>query len=429
MNPNRHIAPAIEFVKGISPVEPELARLDNGIPVYLIHSPSQDLVKIELLMEAGKWYEEKPIVANFTNKMLKEGTRTLSAAAIADRIDYYGAHLENSVDKDMSYVSLYTLNKHLERTLPLLADVVLNPVFPANELETLRQNRRQRFIVNNQKVRFLAKRKFSSLIYGADHPYGKTFEAADFDHVTRDDLVRFHETYFTAGRCKIIAAGNIRPGFLEMLNAHFAAFRNDGSPAGGAPIPAGEGTAGVKSKIEKQDALQSAIRIGRVLFNKTHPDYARLKVLNTILGGYFGSRLMTNIREEKGYTYGIGSAIVSLQQSGYFFIASEVGTEVTSDAIAEVYREIDRLQQDLVPEEELTLVKNYMLGSFLRSLDGAFALSENYKGLVEYGLDYTYLLRFVEEIREVTAAELRDLARAYLGAGTLSELVVGKPDQ
>jgi predicted Zn-dependent peptidase len=427
MNLNRHTAPAIEFVKGISPVEPEIARLDNGIPVYLIHSTGQDLVKIELLLEAGKWYEDKPLVANFTSKMLKEGTRTLSAAAIANRIDYYGAHLENSVDKDMSYVSLYTLNKHLEQTLPLVADVVLDPIFPADELETLRQNRRQRFIVNNQKVRFLAKRKFSTLIYGDNHPYGKTFETADFDHVAREDLVHFHRDRYTADRCKIIVAGNIRPGFMEMLNQQFAAFREKGREPG-PPAPVNDSNKGQKSKIEKKDALQSAIRIGRVLFNKTHPDYARLKVLNTLLGGYFGSRLMTNIREEKGYTYGIGSAIVSHQQSGYFFIASEVGTEVTTDAIGEVYHEIERLQQDLVPEQELSLVKNYMLGSFLRSMDGAFALSENYKGLIEYGLDYEYLRKFVEVVRGVSADELRELARTYLDTSTLSELVVGKPD-
>ncbi len=428
MSLKRHTAPSIEFVKGISPVEPEVVKLDNGIPVYLIHSPHQDLVKIELLVEAGKWYEDKPLVANFTSKMLKEGTGTLDATSIADRVDYYGAHLETSLDKDMSYVSLYTLNKHLEQTLPLLADVVIDPVFPAGELETLRQNRRQRFIVNNEKVRFLAKRKFNTLIYGASPPYGKTFEVDDFAHVTREDLVRFHGSHFNANRCKIIVAGNIRPGFIGMLNDRFSGFSTNGSGAPSEHIPGSMSAEGRKGKIEKTDALQSAIRIGRVLFNKTHPDYARMKVLNTMLGGYFGSRLMTNIREEKGFTYGIGSAVISLQHSGYFFIASEVGTEVTDDAIREVYHEIDRLQQDLVPGHELALVKNYMLGTFLRSMDGAFALSENYKGLLEYGLDYRYLNNFVEEIRMVTSEELRELARNYLDISKLSELVVGKPD-
>jgi predicted Zn-dependent peptidase len=422
---NRQIAPNIEFVEGISPVEPEVVVLDNGIPVYLIHSSSQDLVKVELLFEAGKWHEERPLIATFTNKMMKEGTSSMTSAQIADRIDYYGAHLEATSDKDMGYISLYTLNKHLPSTLPVLASVVKSPSFPANELETLRQNRLQRFIVNTEKVRFLAKRKFSAMIYGPDHPYGRSFEQDDFTNVSREDLQKFHAARYTADHCKIIAAGKIRDDLIALLNEHFSDFNRkstlNGQP-GSVNMTAKEG---VKNKINKADALQSAIRVGRVLFNKTHPDYARMKVLNTVLGGYFGSRLMTNIREDKGYTYGIGSGIVSMQQSGYFFIASEVGAGVTDDAVKEVYHEIDRLQQDLIPGDELELVKNYMLGAFLRSLDGAFALSENYKGLIEYGLDYDFLRKFVDIIRTVTAEELRELSRKYLSMGNLSELTVG----
>jgi len=426
MTINRQTAPDIEFVKGINPVEPEFVTLDNGIPVYLINSANQDLVKIELLFEAGKWYEEKPLVATFTSKMLKEGTRSMTSGQIADRIDYYGAHLETSADKDMGYISLYTLNKHLERTLPVLADVVMNPAFTAGELETLRQNRMQRFIVNNEKVRYLAKRKFNTLIYGHEHPYGRIFEVEDFAGIRREDLVDFHASHYSARHCKIIAAGSIRPDFITLLNKHFSGFLSQQTginPNGKISFPAVDPA---KNKITKQDAVQSAIRIGRTLFNKTHADYARLKVLNTILGGYFGSRLMTNIREEKGYTYGIGSGIVSLQHSGYFFISSEVGAEVTTDAVKEVYHEIDRLQQDLVPADELDLVKNYMLGTFLRSLDGAFSLSENYKGLLEYGLDYDYLRKFVDVVRSVTPEELRDLAGKYLNTRDLTELTVGK---
>lgn len=427
MTINRKKAPVTEFVGGISPVEPEVVRLDNGIPVYLINSSGQDLVKVELLIEAGKWYEDKPLVATFTNKMLKEGTTTMSSQDIADRIDYYGAHLETASDKDMGYVSLYSMNKHLEKTLPVLADVVMNPSFPDGELDTLKQNRRQRFIVNNEKVRFLAKRKFNTLIFGHDHPYGKSFEEEDFGNIERDDLIRFHKDHYITDKCKIIAAGKIRPDFIRMLNDRFTEFPKTGKgQTAPPPIGAKPPAAPLHQKVDKKDAVQSAIRIGRILFNKTHPDYARLKVLNTVLGGYFGSRLMSNIREEKGFTYGIGSAVISLQHSGFFFISSEVGSSVTAEAVKEVYREIERLQQDLIPPEELDLVKNYMLGTFLRSLDGAFALSENYKGLLEYGLDYDYLQRFVEVIRSVTAEELRELAQKYLDIGSLTELTVGR---
>jgi len=425
MKINRHIQPDIELVHGISPSEPEVVKLDNGIPVYLIDTSNQDLVKIEFLFEAGRWYEDKPLTAKFTNKMLKEGTSSLSSREIADKIDFYGAHLETASDKDMGYVSLYSMNKHLEHTLPVLADVIMNPVFADEELEILKQNRKQRFIVNNEKVRYVARLRFNGLIYGTDHPYGKIVDVEDFNRIHREDLVDFHKIHYTSKKCKIIAAGKIRPDFIRMLNVFFKPFNvsksqlnNDYNTVVSA-FPQ-------KNKIRKDTAVQSAIRVGRVLFNKTHEDYTRMKILNTVLGGYFGSRLMTNIREDKGYTYGIGSAVVSLQQSGYFFIASEVGADITQKALIEVYHEIDKLQHDLIPEKELGLVKNYILGSFLRSLDGAFAMSENYKGLLEYGLDYNYYQNFIDVIKSVTAEELRELARKYLKINSLTELTVGK---
>lgn len=421
----RHIQPKIEFVEGILPGEPEVVNLDNGIPVYLIDTKGQDITKIELLFEAGKWHESKRLTANFTNKMLKEGTSSLPSGEIAEKIDFYGAHLETSSDKDMGYVSLYSLNKYLDQTLPVLADVVSNPLFPQEELEILRQRRKQRFIVNNRKVRYLAKRKFNSLIFGNEHPYGRTFETEDFKEVTRDDLQQFHRDYYNSANCKIIVAGKIRPDFIQLLNKHFSSFNGSKIQNENPFSLNGDPQAGQKNNIRKEDAVQSAIRIGRVLFNKKHEDFSRMKILNTVLGGYFGSRLMTNIREEKGYTYGIGSAVVSLQHSGYFFISSEVGTDVTQAALKEVYHEINKLQQDLIPAEELGLVKNYILGSFLRSLDGAFAMSENYKGLLEYGLDYNYYQDFINLIRSITPEELRDLACKYLDPKMLTELTVG----
>lgn len=426
MSLDRQIQPKVQFLDGIRPEEPEIVHLDNGIPVYLINTPGQDIIKIELLFEAGKWFENKVLTANLTNKMLKEGTKTKTSAEIAGKVDFYGAHLETSADKDMGYVSLYSLNKHLDNTLPILADVVMNSTFSEDELETLKQNRKQRFIVNNRKVRFVAKRKFNSALFGPQHPYGRVFDETDFGNIVREDVVGFQRNHYTASNCKIIAAGRIRPDFISLLNKHFSAFYsnetsiNRKSGLNGLPVPDN------KIRIKKEDAVQSAIRIGRVLFTKKHPDYARMKVLNTVLGGYFGSRLMTNIREEKGYTYGIGSAVVSLQQSGYFFISSEVGADVTEDALREVYLEINKLQQDLVPDEELALVKNYMLGSFLRSLDGAFAMSENFKSLLEYGLDYNYYQGFIDAIKTVTSSEIRDLACKYLDKSKLTELTVGK---
>ncbi|MCB2221833.1 MAG: insulinase family protein [Bacteroidetes bacterium] len=425
-NLNRNIQPDINLVDRISLVKPVFERMDNGIPVYLIDTAQQDLIKIEFMFSGGSWYETKKLIANFTNRMLKEGTPSMSSRDIADRIDYYGAHLETSSDKDMGYVSLYSLNKHLDKTLPVLAEIIQSPVFNQKELDTLKQNRKQHFLVNNEKVRYLAKRKFNELIFGKGHPYGKVFSSEDFDQISRNDLVSFHNQFYTAGNCKVIAAGKIPGNLLSLLNKYFGNFSGNVSQQPILPAIDMINPEDKKAHLVKKNAVQTAIRVGKVLFNKTHPDYVRLKVLNTILGGYFGSRLMSNIREDKGYTYGIGSAIVSLHHSGYFFITSEVGSDVAQDAIREIYHEIDHLRQEKVPQQELDLVKNYILGSFLRSNDGAFAQADNFKSLLEYGLDYTYFDHYIEIVKAINTGEILDLAQQYLDPESLRLLTVGQ---
>ena len=423
---NRNTIPEIKTIDRLGIKNPEVLHLDNGIPVFLIDDAEQDVIKVELLFKAGRYYEPKSLIASFTNKMLKEGTRSHNSLEIAEKIDFYGAHLEANSDKDMAYITLYTLNKYLEATLPVLAEVVHEPVFPEPDLETLKQNRKQQFIINNEKVKFLAKRKFNELIFGPQHPYGKLSIEQDFDDIQQQDLLEFHRQYYTLTNCKIIAAGKIPPGFADLLNRHFGEQGKISIPGGlNSQHVAISDPEGQKSLLLKKDAVQAALRIGKTLFNKKHPDYTRLKVLNTVLGGYFGSRLMTNIREDKGYTYGIGSGVVSLHNSGYFFITSEVGSEVKEKALREIYHEINVLQQDLIPDEELTLVKNYMMGSLLRSMDGAFALSDNFKALIEYGLDFKYYDDFIITIKSIHSKELRELAQNYLSASSLTELVVG----
>ncbi len=422
----RNIQPEINLIDTITIPGPEKVVLSNGIPVYLVNSGTQDIIKIEFIFNAGNWFEDKPMVARFTNKMLKEGTQNFTSLEIDQKIDFYGAHLETSVDFDMAYVLLYSLNKHLENTLAVFAEVIKFPVFPERELAILIQNQKQEFIINNEKVRYLARRKFNEQIFGKTHPYGRLFETNDFDTITREHLAAFHQHHYRLENCKILVAGKIPKNMVELLNHYFGQKQDENPIIFTEPEISQFPVNNRLFHIIKDNAIQSAIRIGKVLFNKKHPDYLKLKVLNTVFGGYFGSRLMTNIREDKGYTYGIGSAIVSLQHSGFFSIASEVGAEVTRSAIDEIYNEIRILQQETIPETELNLVRNYMLGSFQRNVDGAFALSENIKSLLVYDLDQDFNREYIGIIKNITAEELRELAKQYLDIDSLTEIIVGK---
>ncbi|MCW3071637.1 MAG: putative Zn-dependent peptidase [Bacteroidetes bacterium] len=423
---DRKITPAFKTIEKIEMIHASEKRLRNNIPVYAINAGTQEIIKIEFLFSAGMYQQEMPLQAATVNSMLEEGTSKMNAAQIADAVDFYGAFLEVGVEQDNASVILYTLNKHLKATLPMVEQVIKDAVFPQSELETHLKNKKQKFLVNNQKVATVARKRFSELVFGEQHPYGRDVKDADFEKIGREELLRFYASRYRSNNCRIILAGKVDDSVYTELDALFGG--NDW--AGNAEVNKGavplSTTNDREQLIFKEDALQSAIRIGKPMFNKTHADFHPVQVLNTVYGGYFGSRLMSNIREDKGYTYGIGSGLVSLKHGGYFFISTEVGVDVCSNAIHEIYFEMNRLREELVGEEELQLVKNYMLGTFLRNVDGPFALADRFKGLLEYGLGYEYFDRYIATVKDITASKVRELANMYFDKSSMIELVVGK---
>lgn len=423
---DRTTSPSFKTVEKIEMIRATEKHLRNNIPVYSINAGSQELIKIEFLFGAGMYQQKMPLQAATVNSMLEEGTSKMNAAQIADAVDFYGAFLEVGVSQDNASVVLYTLNKHLKSTLPVVEDVIKNATFPEEELETHLTNKKQKFHVNNQKVANVARKRFTELLFGEKHPYGINVQEVDFEKIKRSNVQEFYNAFYRAENCKIVLAGKIDDSVYSLLDEHFGG--NDWKVNSIVqPNTTKIQTSPEREQlIYKEDALQSAIRIGKVMFNKTHPDFQPLQILNTVFGGYFGSRLMSNIREDKGYTYGIGSGLASLQHSGYFFISTEVGVDVCKNAVHEIYFEMDRLRTELITEDELELVKNYLLGTFLRSVDGPFAMAERFKGILEYGLSYDYFDRYIATIKSISASQLRELAVTYFDKESMTELVVGK---
>lgn len=422
---NRTVAPAINEIKKAEIIRAREFRLKNNIPVHYINAGSQDLVKIELLFPAGLWKQTAPLVGSAASAMLQEGTSNRSAKAIAETLDYYGAFLETEITHDFAVVGIYSLNKHLPNVLPVVEEIITNSVFPEEEWKVYVQNKKQKFIVNNRKVNMIARKKFAELLFGNEHPYGHNVTEEDFDRLKKEESFRFYKKNYTATGTVIVASGNVTDSTLQLIQKHFGSLPPAGQDDAASAQPKAITQKG-EFLVEKPDALQSAIRMGKMLFTKPHPDYAGMLVLNTVFGGYFGSRLMSNIREDKGYTYGIGSAVVSFTHAGYFTLSTEVGAEVTRDALKEIYYELEKIQSELISDSELALVRNYMLGTFLRSIDGPFALADRFKGIYFHGLGYDYYERYVETIQTITPAELRDLANKYLKKEEMIELVAGK---
>lgn len=426
MTLNRKLAPEFKTIDKIDIQHAVADTLDNGIKVYTIDSGSQELTKIEFIFKAGMYYQSQPLLASAANNLLETGTKNYTANELSDNIDFFGSFFECAVEQDFASLALFSLNKYLDKSLHYVEDIIKNPTFPKDEFDIYISNKKQKHLVNSEKVNVLARRRFSELTFGEKHPYGVTVKNEDFDKLTLESVIAFYKTFYHSGNCTIIASGKLSDNLIDTLNRFFG--KEKWGHVQEIPVPKVEldTTKQLKHFIEKPDAIQSAIRVGRLLFNKKNPDYFKFQVLNTILGGYFGSRLMANIREDKGYTYGIGSGLASLVNGGFFFISTEVGADVTKQTLKEIYKEIKLLREELVDADELETVRNYVLGQFLRTVDGPYSLADKFKAIWEFDLGYDYFEKYFEAVKTITPAEIKALANTYLQEKDLIELVVGK---
>ena len=421
---NRTLVPDSMQVSDIKFITPQQQTLDNGINVYTINAGKQDLVRIEFIFDNVNYNASKPLQAVAVNHLINNGTASLSAKDIADKVDYYGAFLQTEYGADQSSIKLYTLNKHLPSVLPILKSILDESVFPQQELDIFIQNQKQSLQVSLEKNDFLARKNFAHAVFG-DTSYGSNIGFADYDALQRADLLDYYHSAYKPDNCTLFVAGKFEQTEFVLLNKIFGQTWNNNLPSVQNKFvfptaPKGE------ILIERPGAIQSAIRMGTLAINRTHPDFAGFQVLNCLLGGYFGSRLMANIREDKGYTYGIGSAVVSMKDAGYFFIATEVGADVCGNALAEIEKEIDILKTDLVADAELDLVRNYMLGSMLGSLENAFSHADKFKSIFFSGLDYAYYDRYIETVKTIETSALRTLANTYLNTEDFTKVIVGK---
>jgi zinc protease len=420
----QRIQPPVFPVDKVNIPEAKSFQLNNGIPVYTIEAGTEDIMRVEFTFKAGQVKEKLPLLASTCNMMLSEGSENFSSEELNRLLDYYGIFLNQSAEKDRAGIVLFFLNKHIEKVLELSREIIFRPVFPEPELNALMKKRFRWYLVNREKVQNLATDQFFESVFGKDHTYGYQITDRDFENITRALLADFHSNYYTPENMAVIVSGKIHGKTAEFLNLYFGNMIPRGIKLkDSASLPKGEKLK--KVHLNKPGTVQSAVKIGSPTINKRHSDYPGLKVLDSILGGYFGSRLMKNIREEKGYTYGIGSKVSSLDLSGYKVISTEVGTKNCQKSIDEIYKEIKLLQSIPVKEEEMAVVRNYMSGEMLRMFDGPFALAESFRSAWEFGLDNNYYYRLSEKINTIEPDEIIELARTYYNIDDLYEVTVG----
>lgn len=397
-------------------------RLDNGVEVYAIDAGAEEVLQIEWVYAAGNCYEDQNLVAATVNFLLKNGTRSKNAFQINEQVEYFGAYLNRSCFNEQAVVSLHCLTKHIDELLPVVRELVTESVMPEDELQLYKQNMKQRLSVNLRKCDFVAGRLIDTYLFGPDHPYGKYSSAEAFDALERERLLKFYDQYYKQGKLILFVAGKLPAGMIEKLNRYFGDL-----PNGTVELPATPVIPALEKKyriVNDADSVQGAIRLARSFPNRHHPDFIPAQLLNTVFGGFFGSRLMSNIREDKGYTYGIHSYLLNLQQEAAWMISTEAGRDVCEATIREVYLEMEQLRTNLIPDDEMMLVRNYMMGGLLGDLDGPFQLIARWKNLILNGLTGDYFYKTIDTIKHCSAEDLRLLANKYLQPEDFYELVV-----
>ncbi|RYD83479.1 MAG: insulinase family protein [Sphingobacteriales bacterium] len=423
---NRKIAPAIVDAVNFNLILKPYRQfsLSNGLPVYAVHAGEQDVIQIELVFFAGNWYEEQKGIAAATNFLLKNGTSNKTAFQINEVFDYYGAYCNRSCFNETATLTLHTLTKHLDHLLPVMTEMLTDSIFPEQELDIYKQNSTQRLTVNLQKAEFIAGRLIDSYLYGEQHPYGKYSHAEDIAAIDINAVKAFYKNYYQQGKAALFVSGKLPADIEQKLNDAFGTLELK-APDFKTAFIAAEPFTQKKYRIQNDEAaVQGAIRIAAPFPNRHHPDFKKIMLLNNIFGGFFGSRLMANIREDKGYTYGIYSYLQNHLQQSAWVISTEAGKDVSEATIEEVYKEMKILREELVDEEELLLVRNYMMGSILSDLDGPFHIMAKWKNIILNNLDEGYFYDSVKAIRETTAEELQALANEYLQPEKFYELVV-----
>lgn len=398
--------------------------LENGVPVFLIEAGTEDIMRLEFVFKAGQIKENIPLLASTCNMMLSEGSENYTSEELNRTLDYYGVFLHQSAEKDHGGIVLFFLSKHIDKVLELSRELLFRPVFPEPELNALMKKRTRWYLNNREKVQNLAIDQFYESVFGKLHPYGYQITEHDFNNISRQHLTDFHSDFYTTGNMAIIISGKIHEMTSELLNHYFGNIRSDIKSRNDQPVKL-KGSDIKRVHINKSGTVQTAIRIGSATINKRSADYPGLKVLDCILGGYFGSRLMKNIREEKGYTYGVHSSLSSLDKSGYKIISTEVGNRNASKAVDEIYKEIKILQDLPLKNDEMEVVRNYMSGEMVRMFDGPFALAESFRSIWEFGLDNTYYYRLSEKIRTIEPDEITEIARKYYKIDELYEITAG----
>lgn len=418
-----HPIPKIHPAREIDIIGYETIMLDSGIPCFGFNGVPYDIINIDFCFDSGRWTETKPLTASFYSKMFKTGTEKANAEQLSENIDFWGGTIKINQGYNSITISVYSILRNLEPVLQILQEIFLESKFEQDKLDFKKEKSINRLNINNRKTEFLADEAFKKMIFGENHPYGYTTKKEDIENINRNDVVDYFKNNICSNNLKVYVSGKYDNAVIKMIDKYFplsvfsnpvdTAFKYQSQPA-----------ANKKFHLTIPQAEQASLIIGKELEVPRDATFYDFSVLNTILGGYFGSRLMKNIREDKGYTYGIHSEIMNYKHSSVWCISTEVGLEYIELCKEEIYKEILRLKNEKIDNQELDRVRNYLMGKMLRYFDGPFNTKNVYKTFWNTNREIEHLTYLINSIKTVTSKRLLELANSFFNEESFYEVLV-----
>lgn len=399
--------------------------MPNGVSLYTLSGNDKKIVRLELLFKGGYSVQDMPLQATFVNRMLREGAGEYSSEEISRMLDYYGAWIESYSSQNCNHLILYCLRKYFEPLLELLAVIVKSPVFPEENLDVVRRNGKAAFEVNSRKVDSVAQRNFEHSLWGSEHPLGHIVEQADYDRITRKSLLDYYNKVYGSCNLSLFLSGDVDYELNKLITKVFGDCEWGCNQHADNPFVGNPHSQLSRKNVRMEGAMQSAVKVGFMAMEVSNPDFHVFRFLTVLLGGYFGSRLMSNIREENGYTYHIWAEVDAYGKYNAFMISSEVANEYVEPCLKEIYKELERLCDEPVTDAEVEHVRNYILGEMCRECEGLTARSEVFVNAWLSGESFTSVNDYLKVVKSVTAEELNMVARKYFQSRKMIEIVVG----
>lgn len=418
-----HPAPTIHSLSVPEFKVPEKTILKNQIEIFEFPGIVPEISRVDIVFNSGKWTESAPMIANSVAKLFKSGTRKHTAYQMSESIDFLGSTINVYAGYHGFTIAIYSMKKNLIKTLNLMMECLKENVFPEDELENYIKNLKSKQLIREEKTEVIADRTLKNAIFGKNHPYGYESSQDFIDQINLEEIRKYFLQEIQTKKPTIYISGTFGDEEINFLETLFSdeTYQEENDNIEHKIQPSIE----YIQNIKKDKSAQTSLAIGVQSIHKTHEDYALLSLTNTIFGGYFGSRLMSNIREEKGYTYGIYSILQTYKKSGAIFVQTETSHEHAISCVNEVKTEIQKLQEHLISDDEMKQARNYLLGKYLSRMDGAFSQMELYKNFQIEGIDIQYFNKFADTILNMSKDVVRDMAQKHYNFDTMYQITVG----